>query len=227
MDEATKALDATGGEEESEELEQLWEMLREGDRASIEALLVGDEEHPPLGCSVDVKDPNGMTPLHLLAVEGHSDVVEWLVDEVGADIECGDARYGQTALHFAATKDNARTVEQLLDRGAKPLATCNAGWTPLHAAAHSGSVGVVTVLLAALPAGGADARGPGGQTPLHRAAFWGQTEVVQTLLDAGATRGILDDAGRAPVQLICDGGHRCTEVPALQKLLRSPPPVYK
>ena len=82
------------------------------------------------------------------------------------------------------------------------------------------------MLLAELPADAADVRGPGGQTPLHRAAFWGQTESVQVLLSAGATRGALDDGGRAPVTVVCNGGHRRTELPALQKLLRSPPPVY-
>ena len=78
--EAAEAEDET----DVEALEQLWDVVHEGDRASIEALLVGDEEHPPLGCSVDVTDSDGMTPLHWLAVEGHASVVQWLVDEVCA-----------------------------------------------------------------------------------------------------------------------------------------------
>ena len=60
-----------------DDLDMLWEVVREGDRATIEALLIGDDEHPPLGCSVDVHDPAGMTPLHWLSIEAHSDVVEW------------------------------------------------------------------------------------------------------------------------------------------------------
>ena len=60
------------GDDAAEALDELWEVVREGDRATIEALLVGDEEHPPLGCSCDVMDGTGMTPLMWLVVEGHS-----------------------------------------------------------------------------------------------------------------------------------------------------------
>ena len=213
---------------DDEALQQLWDAVHEGDRASIEALIVGDEEHPPLGCPVDVTGFDGMTPLHWLAVEGHGDVIEWLIDEVGANVNFGDTRNGLTALHFAASKDHARVAEALIQRGADPLATCKAGWTSLHAAARSGSAEVLAVLLHAVPTGsGANVRGPSGHTPLHRAAFWGHTEAVRVLLDAGASRDALDASGRTPMDLICDGNHLCTEVPALQKLLRPKQPVYE
>ena len=73
------------------DLDMLWEVVREGDRASIEALLIGDDDHPPLGVSIDVRDEKGMTPLHWLAVEGHASVVQWMVDEIGAEVDLGDA----------------------------------------------------------------------------------------------------------------------------------------
>ena len=49
----------------------LWDAVRDGDQVVIDELLVGDEEHPPLGISPDVRDEAGMTPLHWLTVEGH------------------------------------------------------------------------------------------------------------------------------------------------------------
>lgn len=186
-----------------------------------------DDEHPPLGCSVDVRDPNGMTILHWLAIEAHNDVIEWIIDEVGADIELGDLRYGQTALHFGASKDNGRVVEQLLQRGANARANDKAGWTPLHTAARAGALDAAAPLMKALDSAAINARGPGGQTPLHRAAFWGHAELAAALLDAGADRGALDDRGRPAVEIACDGGEHLNNLPALQKLLRSPPPRYK
>ena len=214
---------AMGGDADGPaDLDMLWEVVREGDRASIEALLIGvcasrrvacrlffplffraarthaqpsrptaarvqDDDHPPLGVSIDVRDDKGMTPLHWLSVEGHSSVVQWLVDEVGAELDLGDARYGQSALHFAASKNQAAVAQQLIELGSDALKTDAAGWTPLHAAARAGSVEVSRALIEALPAGGADALGPDGQTALHRAAFWGHTELVTVLLEGGGT----------------------------------------
>ena len=185
-----------------------------------------DDDHPPLGVSIDVRDDKGMTPLHWLAVEGHASVAQWLVDEVGAELDLGDARYGQSALHFAASKGHGRVAQQLLELGSDALCNDNAGWTPLHAAARTGSVEVARVIMEALPAGGADAAGPDGQTALHRAAFWGHTELVSALLEGGATRNKFDARGRLAADVACDGGERRGELPKLLKLLRSPPPTY-
>ena len=185
-----------------------------------------DDDHPPLGVSIDVRDDKGMTPLHWLAVEGHASVVQWIVDEVGAEVDLGDARYGQSALHFAAAKAHGRVAEVMLDLGADILRTDGAGWKPLHTAARAGSVDVVSVLLAQLPAGGADAPGPEGQTALHRAAFWGHTEIVECLLEGGATRNKMDQRGRLAADVACDGGDRRDQLPKLLTLLRSPPPSY-
>lgn len=234
------------------DLDMLWEATREGDRAAVEALLVGvsapaadrtsldcrspcafvcvcalrqDDDHPPLGCPIDVRDDNGMTPLHWLTIEGHSGIVQWLVEEVGAEVEQADSKFGQTSLHLAASKDHGRTAQQLLDLGADIQARDKAGWTPLHTAARAGSVEVASVLLAALPADAVDAIGPGGQTPLHRAAFWGHTEIVVLLLKAGAKRGKTDARGRMAEDIVCDGGDRRGELPALLNLLRSPKPA--
>jgi ankyrin len=149
-----------------------------------------------------------------------------VVPQVGADLSLGDARYGQTPLHFAASKDQGRCAQQLLDLGADPLCTDGAGWTPLHTAARAGSADVARVLLAALPAGGADTIGPDAQTALHRAAFWGHTELCALLIEGGAARKQADSRGRLPADVACDGGDRRGELPQLIKLLRAPQPNY-
>ena len=208
-------------EDEAEQLECLWEVVREGDRSAIEALIVGDEEHPPLGVSVDgVYDVEGRGILHCLTIEGHNSVAQWLVAEVGAAVDARDTVYGQTALHFAATKDRGAFASMLMSLNADPMARDAAGWTPLHAAARAGSLEVAAALLASpqLEDDAVNARGAAGQTPLHRAAFWGHTDVCTLLLEHGAKISAVDTSGRQPIDVACDGNRR-GQLPAIQKLL--------
>jgi ankyrin repeat protein len=171
--------DDSFGEDEVDPAEEarMWEAVREGDQGAIHELLVGDDECPPCGLSVDCKDAAGMTPLHWLTVEGHASVTQWLIDEVGAKVDEPDARYGQSALHFAAAKGMATVTVLLLHRGADPVKRDSMGWTPLHAAARAGHVDVMASLLGALSPEQIDLAGPCGCTALHRAAYWGHADV--------------------------------------------------
>ena len=172
-----------------EEMEELWEALRDGDQPVIEALLVGDGENPPLGVGVEVHDECGMRPLHWLTVEGHASVAQWLLDEVKADVDGRDGVYGQTALHFACSKGKETMANLLLHRGAAPATTDHAGWIPLHAAARSGFADVMGLLLDVLPPEAVNAPGGAdGESALHRAAFWGQLDAVNLLVRRAAPR---------------------------------------
>ena len=61
---------------------------------------------------VSVKDESNMTPLHLAALEGHLDVVEFLVRR-GADIDA-KANDLSTPLHLASMRNNIRVVYSLI-----------------------------------------------------------------------------------------------------------------
>ena len=212
--------------EAEEELELFWEAVHEGDKSAIEAMLVGDEEHPPIGVSVDVTDREGMTPLMWLTVEGHATVAQWLIDDVDADVEMTDKRYGQTALHFAAVKGNNMITELLLQRKCDPIRRDFAGWTPLHAAARAGSIDVAAVLLNVLTKEQVNATAAGGQTALHRAAFWGHAELAEMLVQHGADPELVDSKGRRPEDLMGEGADQHSSLPALAKLLQKPMPKY-
>lgn len=129
----TDADDAADEEPDENEILALWDAVREGDKAVIDEMLVGDEEHPPItGASIDMVDESGMTILHWLTVEGHASVraqpapplpcaatrpavltaavaaplaqvAQWLIDEVKADVDARDPRL-QTPLHHAGLK---------------------------------------------------------------------------------------------------------------------------
>ena len=65
---------------------------------------------------VSAKNENGLTPMHLAARRGHTEVVELLLDH-GAALEETDNR-GFTTLLYAASSGNLDLVRFLVDRGA-------------------------------------------------------------------------------------------------------------
>ncbi|AUX80581.1 ankyrin repeat-containing protein (plasmid) [Sinorhizobium fredii] len=72
---------------------------------------------------------------------------------------------GATALINAALADQPRIVELLIDKGADVMARNSGGFTPLHAAAYSGSLPITRLLIfrgATLD----DAANKAGATPL-------------------------------------------------------------
>jgi len=92
---------------------------------------------------------------------------------------------GTTALHWAATWNNADAVSLLLRAGADAKARNRYGATPLSEAVTAGSAAMVDALLSA----GADATTlttGDGETVLMTAARAGNADVVRLLLDRGA-----------------------------------------
>ncbi len=109
----------------------------------------------------------------------------------------------------AARTGEAATLKSLLDGGADPAATDEAGETALMHAAHHGHLDAVRVLLAA----GADvnAVSPQGWTALAKAAYNGETEcgyvdVVEALHEAGAQLDARIFFGITPLMLAAGGG---------------------
>jgi serine/threonine-protein phosphatase 6 regulatory ankyrin repeat subunit B len=81
-----------------------------GDLAQVTALLA---ENPQL---LDAANERGLTPLHLAARRGHSDVVRLLIER-GADLEQTD-ELGFTALLYAASSMDLDLVQYLVSNGA-------------------------------------------------------------------------------------------------------------
>ena len=152
---------------------------RQGDADAVQGLLAGDADP-------NLAQGDGMTALHMAALEGHADVVSVLLGagaEVGATTRIG----AYTPLHLASQGGHGAVVRALLEKGADARrATTNSGTTPLHLAAR---VMDGEEAAAALLEQGADVNaheGSVGQTPLMFAAAYNRTPTIQVLLKHGA-----------------------------------------
>ena len=124
----------------------------------------------------------GWAPLHIASLEGHTDIVQQLLEH-SANINI-TTTVGQTSLALACIGGEGETVSALLDAGADPNMASHSGHTPLIMAVSEKHSHIVDALLSAKA--NPNIHTVYGQTPLCLAASMGQLDVVMALLDAGA-----------------------------------------
>jgi uncharacterized protein len=93
----------------------------------------------------DATDQNGVTPLMLAAINGHTSIVELLLKR-RADVHLKDLS-GSMAAHHAAKNMHQACLDVLLDAGSDLLAADCMGQLLIHLAAINGSVEMVSSLL--------------------------------------------------------------------------------
>ena len=125
--------------------------------------------------------PSGSAPIHMAAQNGQVAAVEFLIDQMHADVEAKDDE-GSTPLHVAVARGHVDVVACLLRRAAKVDAVDEHGCQPLHLAAERNNAAAIKMLL---ERGGEEivvARNAYGHLPVHLAAAMGHLEAVTTLL---------------------------------------------
>lgn len=180
------------------------------------------------GAEVNVKNNEGLTPLHCAVREGHKEVVELLLAH-DADVNIGDAGLNRTAAEFAMRSHHTDIVQLLVSKGAdiSPLhfalymkdetkarslieggvdvsrRTPN-GTTPLDRAVRAGLKDIAELLIAK----GADvkAKDNWNWTPLHSAVY-GHEDIVELLITEGANVNARDGASRTPLFYAKDQGN--------------------
>jgi len=120
---------------------------------------------------------DGRTALLRAASEGHTDLVEVLV-EAGADVN--QSNDGETALHLAASGGHEGVVEKLLLARADPSKQSVDGATPLHRAAWRGHDRIVECLLE--HGSSVVIRNKENWTPLHHCSYAGHQKVMGIIL---------------------------------------------
>lgn len=96
--------------------------------------------------SVDTRDPDDWTPLHVAAWYNQVETVELLLD-YGADVNAR-TKFDWTPLHCAALQGSIDCVRILLDNGAEVLAQTKRNDTPITFALKKNHTSVVTYLKA-------------------------------------------------------------------------------
>lgn len=87
------------------------------------------------GADLVSSDPcRGFTPLHLAAVNGHTEVIRWLVSATGGFTEPRDSFYNRTPLHCAVVMGQEDSVRCLVELGADVAALDACFSTPLSLA---------------------------------------------------------------------------------------------
>uniref|UniRef100_A0A0D9VG41 Uncharacterized protein n=1 Tax=Leersia perrieri TaxID=77586 RepID=A0A0D9VG41_9ORYZ len=156
-----------------------------------------------------VRDENGVCALHLAAGRGSLPVCQYLVEELGVDVNAVEDR-GETALTFAINFGKAEILRYLLDHGADTEKLNNDGLTVLHFAAGEGKCEMVEILLSK----GAyiDSLTTGG-TALHCAAYNGRDSVVKILLDHHADHKKVAWGAYTPLAVaIHSGSTKCVKL---------------
>ena len=134
--------------------------------------------------------------LYWAAMCGHLDVVKFLVEEHGADINTMDQR-GHSPLHKAVINGHLEVAQYLVEQGAEAdiNSVVERGQTALLMAARNGHVEVVKFLVEEL---GADinATDEYGHTTLYRAAVANNHKLAACLVECGADANVTDERGR-------------------------------
>ncbi|KPK86341.1 MAG: hypothetical protein AMJ81_01475 [Phycisphaerae bacterium SM23_33] len=135
-----------------------------------------------------------ITPLHLAATAGHTDVAAALLDS-GADVDAGRTEWA-APLTLAAGYGRKEIVKLLLERKADVNAVDADRGTPIASAAYQGWTDIVELLLDH----GAELEPKDPRAaPLEGAVRGGQAQVVKLLLARGAKlkKGLLCELARA------------------------------
>ncbi|XP_065831398.1 uncharacterized protein [Oscarella lobularis] len=128
-------------------------------------------------CDVSVKNQDEWTALHFASFNGHSSVVEYLVDNCAVDVN-EQAKTGSTPLMLACVRGHIFTVQFLFSIQCDVNVKNQMGWTALHEASFNGHFHIVEYLVRNC-ALGVNQQTNNGSTALMLACRKGHLPIVQ------------------------------------------------
>ncbi|XP_077458129.1 serine/threonine-protein phosphatase 6 regulatory ankyrin repeat subunit C-like [Stigmatopora argus] len=157
--------------------------------------------------SLDVRDVDGQTALHLAAQRGFTSCVEVLLEHQ-ASCTLKEHKQKRTALHAAATEGHVDCLLLLVNRE-HSAEIIDSQDTRRQTALMLAALGCHTDCVHILLEKGAnpDAGDQKGFTALHRAASLGSMDCMSALLEHGASPLCRDSRGRTALHLAASCGH--------------------
>jgi len=195
--------------------------LYSGKYASIQKVI----ELLKKGIDANLKDKDGLTPLHASAAYGQVKIIQYLI-ESGAMPNAKD-KYLQTPLHSACWQTQTLAAQALIKAGADVNALDRWGRSPLYATATNGGCYTANLLIkhgakediyiASMIGDTAfvnniikknpkiiftiDKRNDEGESPLHWAAKRNHADLVKLLIVNGLDPDIKDNSGNTPINI--------------------------
>jgi len=147
-----------------------------------------------------------VSALHCACNRGQIDVVKWLVDKGGANVEIPSSRGAFYPLHFACSRGHLPVVKFLIDHAkANVNQQSKNGSTPIHEAAENGYLDICRALVAANC--NPEALTHQSFSPLHRASRYGHCAVAKFLIDCGCDVNGGNADQYTPLHRACMGGY--------------------
>ncbi|AVP87839.1 hypothetical protein phytr_9100 [Candidatus Phycorickettsia trachydisci] len=157
------------------------------------------------GLDITASNVKGFTPLHLAAIFGRTNIVQFLTQQkqFAGNLDIKDSQ-GDTPLSLAVRNAHLKLVKMLLKQGANPNAQNNAGYRLIHLAVISNS----TEMLNYLSDQGLrlDILSEDGLLPLHLAAIEGKVKMIQLFRKKGLDINQVDNEGLTPFDLAVKNG---------------------
>ena len=185
--------------------------IKQDDASKIKELLAR-------GFDANTIDPKGQHGLYLALREPSLKAAQALIDWPKTNVNVLNAK-DESPLMMAALKGQQELADKLIKKGADVNKT---GWTPLHYAASSGHLAIISLLLE--NSAYIDAESPNGTTPLMMAAMYGTPAAVRLLLKEGADAQLKNQQGLTALQF-AQRGNRTDSVDAIAAAIRSKRPA--
>lgn len=193
--------------------EDYFSAIKRDDASKVQELL-------KRGFDANTTDSKGLGGLYLALVEPSPKVAQVLIAWPKTNVNKLNPK-GESPLMMAAIKGYADLAQKLITRDADVNKT---GWTPLHYAASSGQVVIMTMLIESNAY--IDAESPNGTTPLMMAAMYGTPAAVKLLLEEGADTQMKNQQGLTALQF-AQRAKRQDVAEAIAASIRSKQPAGK